>query len=64
MPEARFIYILDSKIYHLLPIGNNSSIDNLKFRLNISFFGKGIQAGIKDGYSSGLADLTRNKCRD
>ena len=27
MREARFIYISDSRIYHLLPIGNNFSID-------------------------------------
>ncbi len=29
MREARFICILDSMLYHLLPIGNNFSIDKL-----------------------------------
>ena len=29
MCEARFIYILDLMVYHLLPIGNNFSIDKL-----------------------------------
>ncbi len=32
MREARFICIMDSSLYHLLPIGNNFSIDKFTIK--------------------------------
>ena len=35
MREARFIYILDLMLYHLLLTGNNFSIDKLEDNINV-----------------------------